>query len=76
MNKFQKPFISCPGILLPKPGNPLGYCTNDGMWAAIPCGKKFMIIHNGNQIKVLKTYRQSVDFIKNQLKTAKKRQTK
>lgn len=76
MNKFQKPFISSPGILLPKPGNPLGYCTNDGMWAAIPCGKKFMIIHNGNQIKVLKTYRQSVDFIKNQLKTAKKRQTK
>ncbi len=76
MNKFQKPFISCPGILLPKPGNPLGYCTNDGMWAAIPCGKKFMIIHNGNQIKVLKTYKQSVDFIKNQLKTAKKRQIK
>ena len=76
MNKFQKPFISRPGILDPRPKDPLGYVTNDGMWAAIPCGKKFMIIHNGNQIKVLKTYRQSVDFIKNQLKTAKKRQTK
>ncbi len=73
---FLKPFISRPGILDPRPKDPLGYVTNDGMWAAIPCGKKFMIIHNGNQIKVLKTYRQSVDFIKNQLKTAKKRQTK
>ncbi len=73
---FLKPFISRPGILDPRPKDPLGYVTNDGVWAAIPCGKKFMIIHNGNQIKVLKTYKQSVDFIKNQLKTAKKRQIK
>ena len=70
---FLKPFISRPGILDPRPKDPLGYVTNDGMWAAIPCGKKFMIIHNGNQIKVLKTYKQSVDFIKNQLKTTKRK---
>jgi len=73
LNKFLKPFTPFPSILDPKPKNPLGYVTNDGMWAVIPCGKKFMIIHNGNQIKVLKTYKQSVDFIKNQLKTTKRK---
>ena len=73
MTKFLKPFIPNPGILDAKPGNPLGYVTNDGMWAAVPCGKKFMIIHNGSQVKVLSTYKQSVDFINNQLKSTKKR---
>ena len=43
MTKFLKPFIPNPGVLDAKPGNPLGYVTNDGMWAAVPCGKKFMI---------------------------------
>jgi len=71
--KFLKPFVSRPGILNPKPGNPLGFVTNDGKWAAVPFGKKFMIIHNGDQVKVLNTYKQSVDFIKNQLKTKKRR---
>ena len=73
MTKFLKPFIPNPGVLDAKPGNPLGYVTNDGMWAAVPCGKKFMIIHNGSQVKVLNTYKQSVDFINNQLKSTKKR---
>lgn len=72
-DRFLKPFIPRPGILKPKPENPLGFVTNDGKWAAIPFGKKFMIIHNGNQVKVLNTYKQSVDFIQNQLKTRKRR---
>lgn len=76
MDKFLKPFIPRPGILKPNPGNPLGYCTKDGMWAAVPFGKKFIIIHNGNQIKVMNTYKQSVDFINNQLKTAKQKSSK
>jgi hypothetical protein len=52
MGKFQKPHIDRPGILDPKPGDPEGYVTNDGMWAAIPiigC-KAFAIIHNGATI--------------------------
>ena len=73
---FLKPHIERPGILNPKPGNPLGYCTNDGMWAAIPFGKKFIIIHNGEQVKVLNTYKQSIDFINNQLKTIKRKKRK
>ena len=72
-SNFLKPFVPRPGILDPKLGDPLGFVTNDGMWAAVPCGKKFMIIHKGSQIKVLNTYKQSVDFIKNQLKTKKRR---
>ena len=73
---FLKPFVPYPSILDSKPKDPLGYVTNDGMWAAVPCGKKFVIIHNGSQVKVLGTYKQSVDFINNQLKTIKKKSRK
>ena len=72
MGKFLKPFIPNPGILDATPGDPLGYVTNDGMWAAVPCGKKFMIIHNGRHDKVCNTYKQSVDYITKQVKLKKK----
>ena len=72
MAKFLKPFIPRPGVLDPTPGDPLGYVTNDGLWAAIPCGKKFMIIHNGRHDKVCNTYKQSVDYITKQVKLKKK----
>ena len=45
---FLKPFVPFPSVLDPKPKNPLGYVTNDGLWAAVSCGNKFMIIHNGS----------------------------
>ena len=73
---FLKPFVPHPSILDPKPKDPLGYVTNDGMWAAVPCGKKFVIIHNGSQVVTLNTYKQSVDFINNQRKTIKKKSRK
>ena len=75
---FLKPFIPGPSILDEKPKDPLGYVTNDGMWAAVPLGntRKFVIIHNGSQVKVLNTYKQSVDFINNQRKTIKKKSRK
>ena len=44
---FLKPFIPRPGVLDSTPGDPEGYVTKDGMWAAVPYGKKFIIIHNG-----------------------------
>ena len=75
MSKFLKPHIECPGILDPKPGDPQGFVTNDGMWAAIPfIGDKngFAIIHNGKHVGEFKTYKQSVDFIKKQIKIQKK----
>ena len=75
---FLKPFIPRPSILDEKPKDPLGYVTNDGMWAAVPLGntRKFVIIHNGSQVKGLNTYKQSVDFINNQRKTTKKKSRK
>ena len=75
---FLKPFIPRPSVLDEKPKDPLGYVTNDGMWAAVPLGntRKFVIIHNGSQVKVLNTYKQSVDFINNQRKTIKKKSRK
>ena len=78
MSKFLKPHIDRPGILDPKPGDPQGFVTNDGMWAAIPfVGKKkgFVIIHNGKQQTVCNTYKQSVDYIKKQIKLKKKHQS-
>ena len=38
-----------PTLLDPKPDQPTGYVTKDGMWAAVPSdGRKFAIVHNGN----------------------------
>ena len=68
--RFQKPFIDRPGILDPTPGDPQGYVTNDGMWAAVPLinSKKFVIIHNGEQVVIQKDYKSAVAFIKKNLK--------
>tara|TARA_R100000278_G_C5445642_1_gene155343 strand:+ start:181 stop:408 length:228 start_codon:yes stop_codon:yes gene_type:complete len=75
MAKFQKPFISRPEILNPKIGDPLGYVSNDGMWAAVPLGntKKFVIIHNGSQEKICNNYKQSMDYIKRKTKLKNKK---
>ena len=75
MTKFQKPFISRPEILNPKIGDPLGYVSNDGIWAAVPLGntKKFVIIHNGSQVKICNNYKQSMDYIKRKTKLKNKK---
>ena len=37
-----------PSLLDPKIGQPSGYVTKDGMWAAVPSdGRKFAIVHDG-----------------------------
>lgn len=66
MRKFQKPSIDRPGILNPIPGDPQGYVTNDGMWAAVPYigNKGFCIIHKGSQVHHVKTYEQALAYIK------------
>ena len=45
------------------PGDPNGYVTKDGMWAAVPCGKKFIIIHNGQQVHTANTYKSAKSYI-------------
>jgi len=72
--KFQKPFIDRPGILDPKPGDPQGYVTKDGMWAAVPLigSNSFVIIHNGKQVHVAKNYSSAKSYITKNIKKTKK----
>ena len=75
MTKFQKPFIHNQTLLDPKAGDPDGYVSNDGMWAAIPWAgnrKGFAIIHNGRQVHDVKTYKQALAYIKKESKIKKK----
>ena len=55
-------------LLNPKPGDPNGYVTKDGMWAAVPWGKKFVILHNGQQIHTANNYRSALTYIKKAIK--------
>ena len=59
------------GLLNPKPSEPAGYVTKDEMWAAVPFGKKFMIIHNGEQIHVVGNLAVAKSYINKQLKVSK-----
>lgn len=70
--KFLKPFIPQPNILDSTPGNPSGYVTKDGTWAAVPFGKKFIIIHNGQQVHVSNNYKAARTYISKEMKSAKK----
>ena len=70
--KFLKPFIPRPGVLNPTPGDPEGYVTKDGMWAAVPFGKKFIIIHNGQQVHLVNNYKAAKAYILKQVKASKK----
>lgn len=56
------------GLMNPKPGDPNGYVTKDGMWAAVPWGKKFVILHNGQQIHTANNYRSALTYIKKAMK--------
>ncbi len=70
--KFQKPFLPRPGILKEKPGDPEGYVTKDGMWAAVPMinSKKFVIIYNGHQVHVANNYKSAKTYIQKSAKGA------
>ena len=61
------------GILNPKMGDPNGYVTKDGMWAAVPWGKKFIIIHNGEQVHTANNYTTAKSYILKQVKASKKK---
>ena len=65
------PFIPNYGLLNATPSNPAGYVTKDGMWAAVPFGKQFMIIHNGEQVHVAGTLVTAKSYINKQIKKVK-----
>jgi hypothetical protein len=56
------------GILNPTPGTPNGYVTKDGMWAAVPWGKKFIILHKGRQIHTCNNYKSAKTYIQKAVK--------
>ena len=64
------------GLLNPKPSEPSGYVTKDGMWAAVPFAKKFMILHNGQQIHVAGTLAVAKSYIQKQIKASKPKAVK
>ena len=64
------------GLLNPKPSEPAGYVTKDEMWAAVPFGKKFMIIHNGEQVHVAGTLAVAKSYIQKQIKASKSKTVK
>ena len=57
------------GLLNPKPSDPAGYVTKDEMWAAVPFGKQFMILHNGEH--VCGTLTTAKSYINKQIKASK-----
>ena len=67
------PFISNSGLLNNKPSEPAGYVTEDGMWAAVPWGNKFVIINNGQQVHTAVTYKSAKEYIEKKVKISKKK---
>lgn len=53
-------------ILDPKPG-PIGFVVKD--YAAIPYGNQFVILHNGQQIKVCRNQQSARSFIQKEMKS-------
>ena len=74
-SNFQKPFIDRPGVLDDTAGDPQGYVTNDGMWAAVPIigRKSFAIIHNGSVVHESRNYTSARSYISKELKKSKKK---
>ena len=70
-------FYHCPNpdILTNGGGQPEGYVTKDGSWAAIPVmdsNRKLMVIHNGEHMYLAPNYDKAVAYIKKQISIEKK----
>ena len=57
-------------LLDPQPGDPNGYVTKNGEWAAVPWGNKFIIIHKGQQLHTAKDYKSAKAYIQKSAKGA------
>jgi len=60
-------------LLKSKPGNPNGYASKDFTWAAVPWGKKFVIIHNGEQVHTVNNYASAKSYILKEINASKKK---
>ena len=66
-----------PSLLDPKVGQPNGYVTKDGMWAAVPSnGRKFAIVHNGNIAHFARNFECAMIYIQKGIKKEKNARSK
>ena len=62
-----------PSLLDAKVGQPTGYVTKDGSWAAVPSdGRKFAIVHNGIIEHFSKNFECAMIYIKKGIQKEKK----
>ena len=61
------------GLLNSKRGSPNGYVSKNMEWAAIPWGKKFIIVHKGQQVHTANNYKSAVSYIEKEAKALKKK---
>ncbi len=73
-SNYQKFYhTTFPSLLDPQVGQPTGYVTKDGMWAAVPSnGKKFAIVHNGIVEHFSKNFESAMTYIKKGIQKEKK----
>jgi hypothetical protein len=59
------------GLLDPKSGDPNGFVSKDGEWAAV-CwtGKKYIIIYKGQQVHTANNYKSAKSYIQKAAKGA------
>lgn len=62
-------------LLNSKPGDPNGYVTKDGTWAAVPWGKKFVILNNGHQVHQTNNLSAAKKYINKEIKALKSSKT-
>lgn len=55
-------------LLDPTPGSPNGYVSKNMEWAAIPWGKKFIIVYKGQQVYTANNYKSAVSYIQKAVK--------
>lgn len=46
------------------------YATKDGIWAAIPYGNQYVIVHLGQQVHITNNYKNAKAYILNQINSS------
>ncbi len=69
------PFVPNSGLLGSVPSDPDGYVTKDGKWAAVPWGKKFVIICNGEQVHTANNLTTAKEYIKKKVSQTPRKRT-
>lgn len=62
------PDIQNENILDPVPGDPNGFVSKNGEWAAIPWGNKFIIVYKGQQVHTCNNYKTAKTYIQKAIK--------